>query len=67
MIYDCIVVGLGIHGSSIAAHLSEKRKKILGLEKYQSGGHENGSSHGKSRIIRTAYYEDPRCKLMINR
>jgi sarcosine oxidase len=33
-------------------------KKVLGLEKH-TPAHDKGSSHGKSRIIRQAYYKDP--------
>lgn len=47
---------------AIAAHLAERGSKVLGIDKYD-GGHSNGSSHGRSRIIRLAYYEDHRCKL----
>lgn len=56
--YDVAVVGLGCHGSSIAAHLSARGLKVLGLEKFEPV-HCNGSSHGCSRIFRTAYFEDP--------
>ncbi len=64
-IYDCIVVGLGGHGSSTLAHLAKLDCKILGIERYQQC-HELGSSHGKSRIFRQAYYEGPNCKLLGN-
>jgi hypothetical protein len=86
-IYDCVVVGLGGHGSgimkllndsflldiyqvllsliisssAIIGQLAEKGKKVLGVEKY-GRVHAHGSSHGRSRIIRQAYYEDQRCK-----
>ena len=62
-VYDVAVIGLGIHGSSIATELSRRGKKVLGLEQFNQGGHTFGSSHGKSRIIRQAYFEDPRCKI----
>ena len=62
-VYDAVVAGLGIHGSSTIAQLAERGKKVIGFEKFQSGGHPHGSSHGRSRIIRQAYFEDPRCKL----
>jgi sarcosine oxidase len=56
--YDVAVVGLGCHGSSIAAQLAAGGSRVLGLEKYHAV-HSNGSSHGYSRIFRTAYFEDP--------
>jgi sarcosine oxidase len=31
---------------------------VLGLEKH-GPAHDKGSSHGRSRIIRQAYFEDP--------
>lgn len=61
-IYDAVVAGLGIHGSSTIAQLAERGKKVIGFEKFQQGGHPHGSSHGRSRIIRQAYFEDPRCE-----
>ena len=57
--YDAIVIGLGIHGSSSLFQLSKKSRNVLGIEQYSGGSHVHGSSHGQSRIIRKAYYEDP--------
>ncbi len=45
-------------GSSLAYHLSQRGVKTLVLERFKLN-HKNGSSHGKSRIIRTAYAEHP--------
>lgn len=56
--YDVIVAGLGGMGSSAAYHLAGRGKKVLGLERY-APAHDRGSSHGQSRIIRQAYFEDP--------
>ncbi|OLD45902.1 MAG: hypothetical protein AUI83_15715, partial [Armatimonadetes bacterium 13_1_40CM_3_65_7] len=57
--FETIVVGCGGMGSSIAYHLSRRGAKTLVLERFKLN-HENGSSHGRTRIIRTAYFEDPR-------
>jgi sarcosine oxidase len=54
--YDAIVVGLGGMGSAAAAHLAQRGKRVLGLERFALG-HELGSSCGRSRIIRKAYFE----------
>ncbi|CAN5483972.1 N-methyl-L-tryptophan oxidase [soil metagenome] len=54
--FDAIVIGLGGMGSAAAFHLSRRGKKVLGVERFSSG-HELGSSHGRSRIIRQAYFE----------
>ncbi len=56
--YDVIVVGLGGMGSAAAYHLAERGRRVLGLERFIPG-HAHGSSHGRSRIIRQAYFEDP--------
>lgn len=56
--YDCIVVGVGGMGSATAFHLAERGADVLGLERYDIP-HEMGSSHGVTRIIRKAQYEDP--------
>jgi sarcosine oxidase len=56
--YDVIVIGVGGMGSATIYHLAKRRKKVLGLERFDIP-HEMGSSHGMTRIIRLAYYEDP--------
>jgi sarcosine oxidase len=55
---DVIVVGLGGMGSAAAAHASARGKRVLGIEQFQPG-HDQGSSHGRSRVIRLAYFEHP--------
>lgn len=54
--YDVVVVGLGGAGSSAAFHLSAAGLKVLGLEQF-GPLHDRGSSHGRTRIYRTAYFE----------
>jgi flavin-dependent dehydrogenase len=39
--FDVVVVGLGAHGSSIAAQCAEKGLKVLGLEQFDET-HSNG-------------------------
>jgi sarcosine oxidase len=56
--YDVAVVGLGAMGSAAAAHLAARGLRVLGLERFQLG-HDRGSSHGLTRIIRLAYFEGP--------
>jgi sarcosine oxidase len=56
--FDVIVAGLGAMGSSAAYHLAKRGAKVLGLEA-RTAAHDKGSSHGESRIIRQAYFEDP--------
>ncbi len=57
--FDVIVAGLGAMGSAVAFHLARRGQRVLGLDRYDPP-HTLGSSHGKSRIIREAYFEDPR-------
>src|SRR5258706_13069102 len=56
--YDVIVAGLGAMGSAAAYHLAASGKRVLGLDRFQPP-HNLGSSHGRTRIIREAYYEHP--------
>ena len=56
--YDVIVVGLGAMGSAAAYHLARKGCRVLGLDRY-TPPHAHGSSHGRTRIIREAYFEHP--------
>jgi len=64
--YDAIVVGVGGMGSSTAYHLARRGKRVLGLERF-GVPHSMGSSHGHTRIIRLAYYEDPSYVLLLRR
>src|SRR5829696_5770511 len=55
---DVIVIGLGGMGTAAAWQLARRGAKVLGLEQFRIG-HDQGSSHGHTRIIRQAYYEHP--------
>jgi sarcosine oxidase len=56
--FDAIVVGVGGLGSAALYHLARRGRTVLGLERFDVPN-ELGSSHGVTRIIRLAYYEDP--------
>ena len=56
-VFDAIVIGAGVAGSSAAYHLAKSRRVLL-LEQFRFL-HDQGSSHGASRIFRHAY-EDQR-------
>src|SRR3954471_5336472 len=58
MNYDVIIVGLGAMGSAAAYHLAKSGLRVLGLDRFHPP-HNFGSSHGLTRIIREAYFEDP--------
>ena len=56
--FDIIIIGAGAFGSSAAYHLSKSNRRVLVIDKYHPP-HSFGSSHGQTRIIREAYFEDP--------
>ena len=45
-------------GSAILAHCAQRGASVIGFDKF-ARGHALGSSSGKSRMIRKAYFEDP--------
>ncbi|MEP6689950.1 MAG: N-methyl-L-tryptophan oxidase [Gemmatimonadaceae bacterium] len=55
---DVIIVGLGAMGSAASYELARRGKSVLGIDQF-SPPHDLGSTHGRSRIIREAYFEDP--------
>jgi sarcosine oxidase len=54
--YDVIVLGTGGVGSAACWQLAKRGAKVLGLDRFPPG-HDRGSSHGQTRIIRQAYFE----------
>jgi sarcosine oxidase len=56
--YDAIVLGTGGVGSATLFHLAGRGARVLGIDRF-APGHDRGSSHGQSRLIRQAYYEHP--------
>lgn len=56
--FDVIVLGLGGMGSATIYQLAQRGQRVLGLEQF-TPPHDRGSSHGKSRVIRQAYFEHP--------
>jgi sarcosine oxidase len=56
--FDVIVLGVGGMGSAVCYELARRGRRVLGLEQFPLV-HSRGSSHGHTRIIRTAYAEHP--------
>jgi sarcosine oxidase len=56
--FDVVVCGLGVMGSATLRELACRRLRVLGIERF-APGHDRGSSHGETRIIRLAYFEHP--------
>lgn len=55
---DVVVVGLGGMGSATLHHLARRGLRVVGVDQF-TPGHDRGSSHGLTRIIRLAYHEHP--------
>ncbi len=53
-----MVVGLGALGSFTLRELARRGLRVLGLDRHHPP-HTLGSSHGRTRIIRAAYFEHP--------
>lgn len=64
--HDVIIAGLGAMGSASAFHLARRGVKVLGIDRFHPP-HAFGSSHGQTRIIREAYFEDPAYVPLIQR
>jgi sarcosine oxidase len=56
--FDVVVCGLGAMGSAALLHLARRGQRVLGIERY-APGHDRGSSHGATRVIRLGYFEHP--------
>ncbi len=56
--FDCAVIGTGAMGSAALFHATRRGWSVLGLDRFPAG-HDRGSSHGQTRIIRQAYFEHP--------
>jgi sarcosine oxidase len=56
--YDAIVLGTGGVGSAALFHLARRGVRALGLDRFPPA-HDRGSSHGRTRMIRQAYFEHP--------
>ncbi len=52
------IIGLGAMGSSALYHLAQAGQNVIGFDRYLPP-HQLGSSHGRTRVIREAYFEDP--------
>jgi sarcosine oxidase len=53
-----VVIGLGAMGSAALCQLARRGVRAIGIEQFQLG-HDRGSSHGLTRMIRLAHFENP--------
>jgi len=56
--WDVAVIGLGAMGSATICALALRGLRAIGIDRLEPP-HDRGSSHGESRVIRMAYFEDP--------
>jgi sarcosine oxidase len=56
MSYDVCVIGLGAMGTAATLELASRGASVVALDQF-SLGHDRGSSHGETRIIRSVYME----------
>jgi sarcosine oxidase len=56
--FDVAVVGLGAMGSAALDAVARRGLRAVGIERFEPG-HDRGSSHGATRIIRLGYFEHP--------
>jgi sarcosine oxidase len=64
--YNTIVIGVGGMGSATCYELARRGQSVLGIEQFNIP-HDQGSSHGYTRIIRLAYYEHPSYVMLLRR
>jgi sarcosine oxidase len=57
-LYDVAIIGLGAMGSATALQLAQRGARVVGFDR-ERPPHTLGSTHGRSRIIREAYFEHP--------
>lgn len=55
---DVVVAGVGGCGASTLHHLARRGVRVVGIDRFPPG-HDRGSSHGETRVIRQAYFEHP--------
>jgi len=56
--FDVAIIGLGVMGSAALAALARRGRRVVGLDRF-APGHDRGSSHGATRVIRLGYFEHP--------
>jgi sarcosine oxidase len=56
--FDVVVCGLGVTGAAALRALADRRVRALGVDRF-APGHDRGSSHGETRVIRLGYFEHP--------
>jgi len=58
VVSDVVVIGAGAMGSAAAYALARRGARVTAIDRF-APPHARGSSHGRTRIIREAYFEHP--------
>ncbi len=61
-----VVLGIGGMGAAALAHIAARGERVIGIEQDDVPS-ARGSSHGETRVIRKAYFEDPRYVPLLER
>jgi sarcosine oxidase len=56
--FEVAIIGLGVMGSAALAALARRGRRVVGIDRF-APGHDCGSSHGATRVIRLGYFEHP--------
>src|SRR5260370_23158810 len=56
--FDVAIIGLGVRGSAALAALARRGLRVVGIDRF-APGHDRGSWHGTTRVIRLGYFEHP--------
>ncbi len=64
--FDVIVIGVGSMGAAACYQLARQGVRVLGLEQFAIPN-ERASHHGRSRMIRLAYFENPHYVTLLKR
>ena len=59
-------MGCGGIGSAAMYHLAKRGLKVIGIDRFHPP-HDQGSSHGETRVIRKAYFEHPNYVPLLHR
>jgi sarcosine oxidase len=58
MIHDVAIIGLGVNGAAAAYETAARGARVVAIDRF-TPPHAFGSSHGRTRITREAYFEHP--------
>lgn len=60
------VIGLGATGGAVLWQLARRGINVIGIEQFDLG-HDRGSSHGVTRVIRNVHFENPSYSVLMER